>query len=77
MATGFVHILPDAADAMSNPCLHFSTEYPWAYVFAGAAALATFTIEYFLKQYIRSCAPHPANTAFESAQPSHSNSSPH
>ncbi len=47
-ATGFVHILPDAVDALSNPCLGFSESYPWAYTFAGGAALFTFTLEYFL-----------------------------
>jgi len=53
LATGFVHILPDAAEAMSNPCLHLSTTYPWAYLVAGGAALVTFMVEYFLKQIIR------------------------
>lgn len=53
MATGFVHILPDAADDMSNPCLGLSATYPWAYVIAGAASLLTFMAEYFLKQIIR------------------------
>lgn len=47
-ATGFVHILPDAVDALSNPCLGFSSSYPWAYTFAGGCALITFTLEYFL-----------------------------
>ena len=49
-ATGFVHILPDAVDALSNPCLGFSTTYPWAYTFAGGSALFTFALEYFLHQ---------------------------
>ena len=53
MATGFVHILPDAADDMANPCLGLSATYPWAYAIAGAAALLTFMAEYFLKQIIR------------------------
>ena len=53
MATGFIHVLPDAADDMSNPCLHLSTTYPWAYTIAGTAALITFMAEYFLKQIIR------------------------
>lgn len=53
LATGFVHIMPDAAEDMSNPCLGLSTTYPWAYVIAGTAALLTFMAEYFLKQIIR------------------------
>jgi hypothetical protein len=60
LATGFVHILPDAADTMGNPCLGLSTTYPWAYVVAGGAALVTFMIEYFLKQIIRKYAAFPS-----------------
>lgn len=42
LATGFVHVLPDAADTLSNPCLHFSTSFPWANAVALFAALLTF-----------------------------------
>ena len=50
---GFVHILPDAAGDLSNPCLGLSTEFPWAFVFAGSSLLFTFMGEYFLRLFIR------------------------
>lgn len=28
-------MLPDAQTALSNPCLEFNTEYPWAFTLAG------------------------------------------
>lgn len=38
--------------ALTNPCLGLSQEYPWAYVFAGAFALFTLTLEMALRGFI-------------------------
>ena len=52
LATGFVHVLPDAVSSLTDPCLGFSSEYPWAEVFAGGAALVTFGLETLLRSWI-------------------------
>ena len=45
-------VLPDAVAALTNPCLGLSGEYPWAFVFAGAAAMFTLTLEMTLRGWI-------------------------
>ena len=35
LATGIIHVLPDAQTALSNPCLNFNSDYPWAFTLAG------------------------------------------
>eukprot|EP00850_Spirogloea_muscicola_P005048 SM000022S07262 [mRNA] locus=s22:862725:864480:- [translate_table: standard] len=59
LAVGYVHILPDAAADLSNPCLHFSTSFPWAYAFALAASLCTFCLEFWLRM-VSAPSPHLA-----------------
>ena len=39
LATGIIHVLPDAQTALSNPCLNFNSEYPWAFTLAGEPLL--------------------------------------
>ena len=53
ITTGFVHVLGDAAAILADPCLGLSGEYPWAFVFATAATLVTFCLEYFLQRFFR------------------------
>lgn len=53
LATGLVHILPEASAYLSDPCLHLSSNFPWAFVICGAALVLTFTIEYYLRAIIR------------------------
>ena len=53
ITTGFVHVLGDAATILADPCLGLSGNYPWAFVFATAATLITFCLEYFLQRYFR------------------------
>nr|XP_043607429.1 zinc transporter 4, chloroplastic [Erigeron canadensis]XP_043607430.1 zinc transporter 4, chloroplastic [Erigeron canadensis] len=53
LATGFVHMLPDATSALSNPCL---PEVPWSsFPFSGfiamMAALATLLADFISTQY--------------------------
>ncbi|XP_031473690.1 zinc transporter 4, chloroplastic-like [Nymphaea colorata] len=53
LATGFVHMLPDAEEALTDPCL---PEVPWSkFPFSGfvamAAALATLVIDFIGTQY--------------------------
>lgn len=56
LATGFVHMLPDATDALTNPCL---PETPWSkFPFAGfiamMAALTTLLVDFVSTQYYES-----------------------
>ncbi|KAL7608241.1 zinc transporter 4, chloroplastic [Lactuca sativa] len=56
LATGFVHMLPDAMSALSNPCL---PEIPWStFPFAGfiamMAALTTLLADFITTQYYES-----------------------
>lgn len=53
LATGFVHVLPDAHAALSNPCLEFSTDYPWAFTLAAFAAILTLAIEVAIAAVLR------------------------
>ena len=46
-------MLGDAAGILADPCLGLSSDYPWAFVFATAATLFTFCLEYFLQRYFR------------------------
>ncbi|KAI3812564.1 hypothetical protein L1987_17275 [Smallanthus sonchifolius] len=53
LATGFVHILPDATSALSNPCL---PKFPWSsFPFSGfiamMAALVTLLVDFISTQY--------------------------
>lgn len=53
LATGFVHMLPDATDALTNPCL---PETPWSkFPFSGfiamMAALTTLLVDFISTQY--------------------------
>ncbi len=43
LATGIIHVLPDAQTALSNPCLNLNTEFPWAYTLAGEPSLARYS----------------------------------
>ena len=54
-----VQVLPDAVSALTNPCLGLSQEYPWAFVFAGAFALLTLTLEMALRGFIFKYGFHP------------------
>eukprot|EP00850_Spirogloea_muscicola_P001157 SM000004S15027 [mRNA] locus=s4:846328:851794:- [translate_table: standard] len=65
LAVGYVHILPDAAADLSNPCLHFSTSFPWAYAFALAATLCTFCLEFWLRLTIRRAYGLPTQASLE------------
>ena len=53
LATGFVHILPEADADLRDPCLALSNDFPWAFVVCGASLIATFTTEYYLRTIIR------------------------
>ena len=53
LATGFVHVLPDAHAALSNPCLEFSTDYPWAFTLAAFAAILTLAVEVAIAAILR------------------------
>jgi zinc transporter 1/2/3 len=53
LATGFVHVLPDANAALTNPCLGFSSNYPWAFVFAAFSSQTTFVISLILRSWLR------------------------
>lgn len=53
LATALIHILPDASGDLTNPCLKLSTEYPWAFAFAGIALLLTFLMEYSVGTFLR------------------------
>ncbi|KAF7830468.1 zinc transporter 4, chloroplastic [Senna tora] len=53
LATGFVHMLPDASEALNHPCL---PEYPWSKFpftgfFAMMAALLTLLVDFVGTQY--------------------------
>ncbi|KAJ9537507.1 hypothetical protein OSB04_030240, partial [Centaurea solstitialis] len=56
LATGFVHMLPDATEALTNPCL---PKFPWSkFPFAGfiamMAALVTLLVDFVSTQYYES-----------------------
>ncbi|BDA43961.1 Fe(2+) transport protein 1 [Coccomyxa sp. Obi] len=53
LATGFVHVLPDADTALSNPCLGFTTDFPVAFVLAAFAAILTLAIEVSIAALLR------------------------
>mmetsp|Transcript_6161 Transcript_6161/g.17686 ORF Transcript_6161/g.17686 Transcript_6161/m.17686 type:complete len:335 (-) Transcript_6161:2519-3523(-) len=53
LSTALIHILPDAAGDLSNPCLRLSTEYPWAFAIAGMVLMMTFAMEYCIGTYLR------------------------
>ncbi|CAL8469946.1 g9488 [Coccomyxa elongata] len=53
LATGFVHVLPDANTALSNPCLGFTTDYPVAFTLAAFAAILTLAIEVAIGAVLR------------------------
>ncbi len=44
----YVHVLGDAFPILTDPCLGWSTTYPWAMTIATAASLVTFTLEWVL-----------------------------
>jgi hypothetical protein len=44
----YVHVLGDAFPILTDPCLGWSTTYPWAMTIATAASLVTFTLEWML-----------------------------
>ncbi|KAL0040876.1 hypothetical protein WJX79_008214 [Trebouxia sp. C0005] len=48
LTTGYVHVLGDAFPILTDPCLGWSTTYPWAMTIATAASLVTFTLEWVL-----------------------------
>lgn len=48
LTTGYVHVLGDAFPILTDPCLGWSTTYPWAMTIATAASLATFNLEWVL-----------------------------
>lgn len=53
LATGFVHMLPDATNALTNPCLPSSPwlKFPFSGFFAMLAALATLLVDFVGTQY--------------------------
>ncbi|CAI6006945.1 unnamed protein product, partial [Closterium sp. NIES-65] len=52
LAVAIVHIFPGAQEALSNPCLGFTEEFPWASVFVLYAALISFVVECYLKKIL-------------------------
>mmetsp|Transcript_19033 Transcript_19033/g.57508 ORF Transcript_19033/g.57508 Transcript_19033/m.57508 type:complete len:326 (-) Transcript_19033:773-1750(-) len=52
LATAFVHMLPDAAAAMSSPCLGLSSSYPWSSTIAGFVVIIACVIENTLKGFM-------------------------
>lgn len=53
LATGFVHVLPDANSALSNPCLGLTIDYPVAFTLAAFAAMLTLAIEVAIGAVLR------------------------
>ncbi|KAL9659935.1 hypothetical protein QQ045_024745 [Rhodiola kirilowii] len=53
LATGFVHMLPDATEALTDPCLPSFPwrKFPFSGFFAMMAALATLLVEFIGTQY--------------------------
>lgn len=52
LATGFVHILPDATSALTDPCLNFPwLKFPFSGFIAMMAALATQLVDFLGTQY--------------------------
>jgi hypothetical protein len=66
LATGFVHVLPDANSALSNTCLNFNTDYPWAFAIAAFAALITLSVEVAFEALLRSRMEPPKTNDLES-----------
>ncbi|KAI3692579.1 hypothetical protein L6452_32396 [Arctium lappa] len=56
LATGFVHMLPDATEALTNPCLPKSpwSQFPFAGFIAMMAALVTLLVDFVSTQYYES-----------------------
>ncbi|GJP30594.1 hypothetical protein CLOM_g4121 [Closterium sp. NIES-68] len=52
LAVAIVHIFPGAQEALSNPCLGFAEEFPWASIFVLYAALISFVVECYLKKVL-------------------------
>ncbi|CAI7766844.1 unnamed protein product [Closterium sp. NIES-53] len=52
LAVAIVHIFPGAQAALSNPCLGFAEEFPWASIFVLYAALISFVVECYLKKVL-------------------------
>lgn len=53
LATGFVHMLPDATSALTNPCLPKNpwSSFPFAGFFTMMAALTTLLVDFITTQY--------------------------
>ncbi|KAI7742953.1 hypothetical protein M8C21_010424 [Ambrosia artemisiifolia] len=53
LATGFVHMLPDATEALTNPCLPKSpwSQFPFSGFIAMMAALMTLLVDFISTQY--------------------------
>uniref|UniRef100_A0A7N1A9K6 Uncharacterized protein n=1 Tax=Kalanchoe fedtschenkoi TaxID=63787 RepID=A0A7N1A9K6_KALFE len=53
LATGFVHMLPDATEALTDPCLPHSPwrKFPFSGFFSMMAALATLLVDFMATQY--------------------------
>lgn len=60
LATGFVHMLPDATSALSNPCLPKTlwSSFPFAGFFAMMAALTTLLADFISTQYYETKEKH-------------------
>ncbi|XP_076958873.1 zinc transporter 4, chloroplastic-like [Bidens hawaiensis] len=56
LATGFVHMLPDANEALTNPCLPENPwdHYPFSGLIAMMAALTTLLVDFISTQYYES-----------------------
>ncbi|KAI3703689.1 hypothetical protein L1987_73883 [Smallanthus sonchifolius] len=56
LATGFVHMLPDAAEALTNPCLPETpwSQFPFSGFIAMLAALTTLLVDFISTQYYES-----------------------
>lgn len=56
LATGFVHMLPDATEALTNPCLPETpwSQFPFAGFIAMMAALVTLLVDFVSTQYYES-----------------------
>ena len=52
LATAFCHVLPDSVSALTDPCLGFSSEYPWGEALAGGSVLLTFALETLVRAWI-------------------------
>ncbi|EXB53577.1 Zinc transporter 5 [Morus notabilis] len=78
LATGFIHVLPDAFENLTSPCL---SETPWEFPFTGFVAMMSailtlmvdaFATSYFQKSHFGGKSPAPASVGDEEKDGEHS-----